>query len=189
MINLIITISVKTLKFASRIKMRVSTLLLACFTRQKCKKMTLEEELKNSKPIAPNARAVLNIIFTASWLDCLMSRSMRPYGLTNPQYNILRILKGSYPRGLSVLDIKSRMLDRSSNVSRLVEKLREQGLAERTPSADDRRMVVVNITEKGLDLLEHIGVDIFDNQGQHPGGKMTEAELVQLGLLLDKIRE
>jgi DNA-binding MarR family transcriptional regulator len=150
--------------------------------------MTLEEEIKNSKPIPPTSRAVLNIIFTASWLDCLMNRNMRQYGLTNPQYNILRILKGSHPHGLSVLDIKSRMLDRSSNVSRLVEKLRESGLVERMPSSEDRRMVVVSISDKGLTMLDQIGQDIFASQGQLPGGKMTEAELIQLGELLDKLR-
>lgn len=150
--------------------------------------MTLEEEIKNSKPIPPHNRAVLNIIFTASWLDCLMNRNMRRYGLTNPQYNILRILKGSYPNGLSVLDIKSRMLDRSSNVSRLVEKLREQNLVERFQNKDDRRMVTVSISVKGLSLVEQIGQDVFGDNGKLPGGKMSEEELMQLANLLDKLR-
>jgi len=150
--------------------------------------MTLEEEIKNSKPIPPHNRAVLNIIFTASWLDCLMNRNLRRYGLTGPQYNILRILKGSYPSGLSVLDIKSRMLDRSSNVSRLVEKLREQGHVDRLQNKDDRRMVTVSISSKGLALVEQIGQDVFSDGGKLPGGKMPEEELTQLANLLDKLR-
>ena len=70
--------------------------------------MKLELELKNSKPLQAHQRATLNIMFTASWLDCMLTRQLRPYGLTGPQYNILRILNGSFPKGLSVLDIKSR---------------------------------------------------------------------------------
>lgn len=150
--------------------------------------MTLEEELKNSTPIPPRTRAVLNILFTASWLDCQMNRDMRKYGLTNPQYNILRILKGSRPNGLSVLDIKSRMIDRSSNVSRLVEKLREQGLVERTPSATDRRMVVVTITIEGLRILDQIQAEVLSNQEGFPDANLSDEEMTQLSVLLDRLR-
>ena len=79
--------------------------------------MKLEMELKSTKPMPARQRVLLNILFTASWLDCSITRQLRPFGLTGPQYNILRILNGSVPKGLSVLDIKSRMLDRSSNVT------------------------------------------------------------------------
>lgn len=150
--------------------------------------MTLEEELKNSTPIPPRTRAVLNVLFTASWLDCQMNRDMRKYGLTNPQYNILRILKGSRPDGLSVLDIKSRMIDRSSNVSRLVEKLREQGLVVRTPSSADRRMVVVTITDSGLELLDKIQKEVMSNEEGFPGTNLSEEEMQQLSVLLDRLR-
>jgi DNA-binding MarR family transcriptional regulator len=150
--------------------------------------MTLEEELKNSTPIPPRTRAVLNVLFTASWLDCQMNRDMRKYGLTNPQYNILRILKGSRPDGLSVLDIKSRMIDRSSNVSRLVEKLREQGLVVRTPSSEDRRMVVVTITDSGLELLDKFQKEVMSNEEGFPGTNLSEEEMQQLSVLLDRLR-
>ena len=150
--------------------------------------MTLEEELKNSTPIPPRTRAVLNILFTASWLDCQMNRDMRTYGLTSPQYNILRILRGSRPNGLSVLDIKSRMIDRSSNVGRLVEKLREQGLVERNPSAQDRRMVVVTITNEGILLLDRIQEEVMSNREGFPDAKLSDTEMLQLSDLLDRLR-
>lgn len=151
--------------------------------------MKLEVELKSTKPLQPRQRALLNIMFTASWLDCYISRQLRPYGLTGPQYNILRILNGSFPRGLSVLDIKSRMIDRSSNVSRLVEKLRISGFVERVPHAEDRRMVVVNISESGKKLLIDIEQARFiDGQGA-VGAKLSEAEALELSHLLDKFRE
>lgn len=150
--------------------------------------MKLEAELKSIKPMVPRQRAMLNILFTASWLDCAMTRQLRPYGLTSPQYNILRILNGSYPNGLSVLDIKSRMIDRSSNVSRLVEKLRLHSLVERVPHSDDRRMVIVSISEAGKKVL----ADIQQNQAMEdklPGHHLSDSEAMELAHLLDKFRE
>jgi len=151
--------------------------------------MKLEAEIKNSKPMQPRQRAAVNILFTASWLDCLISRSLRPFGLTGPQYNILRILNGSFPKGLSVLDIKSRMLDRSSNVSRLVEKLRISGHLERLPHGSDRRMVIVIISEMGKKTLEEIELPTDRRDKNDPGNKMSDIELLELAHLLDKFRE
>lgn len=151
--------------------------------------MKLESELKNTRPLMPRQRALLNILFTASWLDCFLHRQLRPYGLTHPQYNILRILKGSAPNGLSVLDIKSRMIDRSSNVSRLVEKLRQADLVERVPHSGDRRMVVVTISEGGKRLLDDIEKGLFSNPEVMPGHGLGENEAAQLADLLDKFRD
>lgn len=151
--------------------------------------MKLELELKSTKPMPARQRALLNILFTASWLDCNMTRQLRPFGLTGPQYNILRILNGSAPKGLSVLDIKSRMLDRSSNVSRLVEKLRLSGHAERVPHGKDRRMVIVTISESGKKLLSEIEQARFMDAGNGAGSKLSEAEALELAHLLDKFRE
>jgi DNA-binding MarR family transcriptional regulator len=151
--------------------------------------MKLEAELKNSKPLAPRQRAMLNILFTASWIDCMLTRHLRPFGLTHPQYNILRILNGSFPKGLSVLDIKSRMIDRSSNVSRLVEKLRQSNFAERVPHTEDRRMVIVTISETGKKLLADIEKAVFANAANMPGAALSEAEAAELAYLLDKIRD
>ena len=151
--------------------------------------MNIEAELKSTKPMPPRQRAMLNILFTASWLDCQLHRNLRPYGLTHPQYNILRILNGSHPKGLSVLDIKSRMIDRSSNVSRLVEKLREHHLLERVPHSGDRRMVVVTISETGKQLLADIEAAGITQPAKMPGGKLTDAEAAELAHLLDKFRD
>ncbi|MFN0213696.1 MAG: MarR family winged helix-turn-helix transcriptional regulator [Saprospiraceae bacterium] len=151
--------------------------------------MKLEMELKSTKPMPPRQKVVLNILFTASWLDCTITRQLRPFGLTSPQYNILRILKGSAPKGLSVLDIKSRMLDRSSNVSRLVEKLRLSNHVERVAHRKDRRMVVVTISELGNKLLADIEKAGFMDSGSPGGSKLSESETLELAHLLDKFRE
>lgn len=149
---------------------------------------TLEQEIKNSKPIPPGQRAMLNILFTASWIDRTMSHKMRRYKLTNPQYNILRILNGSHPNGLSVLDIKARMLDKSSNVSRLVEKLKTPGLVERIVSESDKRMVIVSITQSGLEMVQNME-EVRLNVESSMGNCLSREELVLLGNLLDKYRE
>ncbi len=151
--------------------------------------MKLEMELKSTKQMPAHQRAMLNILFTASWLDCAITRQLRPFGLTGPQYNILRILNGSAPKGLSVLDIKSRMLDRSSNVSRLVEKLRISAHVERVPHGKDRRMVIVTISDAGKKLLSEIEQAQFMDGNGTTGKKLSEAEALELALLLDKFRE
>ncbi len=151
--------------------------------------MIIEAELKSTKPMPPRQRALLNILFTASWLNCQLQRQLRTFNLSLPQYNILRILNGSVPNGLSVLDIKGRMIDRSSNVSRLVEKLRESGYVERIPAKDDRRMVVVTISESGKKLLTEINADGFTDTSKMPGGKLSETEAADLAYLLDKFRD
>ena len=150
--------------------------------------MKIESELKNSKPMAPRQRAMVNVMFTASWLDCMLTRGLRPFGLTHPQYNILRILNGSHPKGLSVLDIKSRMIDRSSNVSRLVEKLKQNNWAERVPHTEDRRMVVITISDAGKKLLADIEKAVFNVEGM-PGNALSESEATELAYLLDKMRD
>ncbi|MCS6929716.1 MAG: MarR family transcriptional regulator [Saprospiraceae bacterium] len=151
--------------------------------------MQLEAELKTSKPLPPHQRAFLNILFTASWLDCYIHRCLRPFGITHPQYNILRILNGSYPKGLSVLDIKERMIDRSSNVSRLVDKLHKSGYVERSVSRKDRRMAAITITEAGRALLKSIHETGFADFKKMPGHHLTELEARELADLLDKFRE
>jgi DNA-binding MarR family transcriptional regulator len=151
--------------------------------------MRLEEEIKSSRTLPARQRAVLNVLFTASWLSTEQSRFLRCFGITGPQFNILRILKGSHPKALTVLDIKSRMLDRSSNVSRLVEKLRASGLVERCTHKDDRRMVLVHITEAGKQLLLDIDSKGFTSPDFQPGQSLTENEASLLAELLDKFRE
>jgi DNA-binding MarR family transcriptional regulator len=80
------------------------------------------------------------------------------------------------------------MIDRSSNVSRLVEKLREQGLVVRTPSSEDRRMVVVTITDSGLELLDKFQKEVMSNEEGFPGTNLSEEEMQQLSVLLDRLR-
>lgn len=149
--------------------------------------MKIEEEIKQKKFVSDKQKAVLSILFTASWLSNQFSGLIKPFGLSEPQYNILRILNGSFPNSLSVLDIKSRMIDRMSNVSRLVEKLKTKGLVERTLHPEDRRRVEVSITAKGQKVLKEI-MDNAPDPAKYPEA-LSMRDAKELVRILDKMRE
>jgi DNA-binding MarR family transcriptional regulator len=149
--------------------------------------MKIEEELKTKKFVNEKQKAVLSVLFTASWLSGKFACVIRPFGLSEPQYNILRILNGSYPNSLSVLDIKTRMIDRMSNVSRLVEKLKAKGLVERKLHLEDRRRVEVSITQKGQLVLKEI-YDASPDPAKYPESLYLR-DAKEMGRILDKMRE
>jgi DNA-binding MarR family transcriptional regulator len=115
--------------------------------------MGLEEDIKQRKFKSQFQKAGINLAFTYSFMVNRNMRMMKKYGLTLPQFNILRILRGQYPKSTTVNDLIDRMLDKSSNASRIVEKLRAKKLVERKVSELDRRAVDVSITQSGLNLL------------------------------------
>lgn len=119
--------------------------------------MKLEEELKQSKPFKSEIqKLVLNISFTSSWLNSIFAEKLKPFGITPPQYNVLRILKGKHPDSYCNQEITQRMIDKSSNATRIVDKLVTKKLASRTEDKSDRRLVNIKITEKGIKLLAEI---------------------------------
>ena len=148
--------------------------------------MRLEEELKQEKFQSEHQKALLNILFTSNWLDADSARILKPFGISSQQYNVLRILKGQGDNAISVNNIMSRMIDRMSNASRLVEKLRKKELIERVTCEHDRRQVDVKITSKGLDLLKESGKEM--NKFDQMKSKLSKTEAQTLNLLLEKIR-
>lgn len=148
-------------------------------------KMKLEDEISQKKFNSEYHKAALNIIYTSNWLTSQHSSMLKPHDITQQQFNILRILRGQHPQPASVKLLKERMLDKMSDASRLVEKLRLKGLLERKVCKDDRRNVDVIITQKGLDLLASL--DHFDNFFSKIIS-LKENEVVQLNGLLDKVR-
>lgn len=148
--------------------------------------MKLEEEIAQSKFRNEHHKAAVNIIFTYNWLVTFHQGFLKKHGITLQQFNILRILRGQHPRPSTVKLIRDRMLDKMSDASRLVEKLRVKGYVARSMSQVDRRQVDVWITEKGLNLLETIDKH-NDKVDQFMSG-LTENEAKQLNELLDKLR-
>jgi DNA-binding MarR family transcriptional regulator len=131
-------------------------------------------------------KALINFMYTGSWINMQQLRFFKAYGVSPQQYNVLRILRGQYPNAVTVSLIQERMLDRMSNASRLVDKLYSCKLADRYPCEEDRRQVRVKITEKGLGLLSEI--DAHQHKINDMLGALNEQEAEQLNQLLNKIR-
>jgi DNA-binding MarR family transcriptional regulator len=117
----------------------------------------LEDELKQIKPFkSEQQKLALNILFTGSWINATFSETLKPFDITHSQFNVLRILKGRYPNTYCNMEITERMIDKSSNVTRIVDKLQEKKLVTRIENDEDRRQVDISITDKGLKTLHDI---------------------------------
>ncbi|MFM1931118.1 MAG: hypothetical protein RL226_421 [Bacteroidota bacterium] len=148
--------------------------------------MKLEEAIKQKQFKSEFQKLGLNVMHVAGMLDINQQRFFRKYDLTGQQYNILRILRGQKGSPIGVYDLVDRMIDRSSNTSRLVEKLKTKGLCDRKVCPTNRRQAEVTITQAGLDLLKEIDGSIEGFDQQLFG--MTEEEAKKLNELLDKLR-
>ena len=149
--------------------------------------MKLEEAIKTKNFESEYHRAALNIMFTANWMGEQVLALMKKYGLSEQQYNVLRILRGQKGKPANLFTIQERMIHKMSNATRLVEKLRLKGLVERITCEDNRRMVEITITKKGLNLLEEMQPYMSENHNQM-FNQLSEKEAKQLSDLLDKMR-
>lgn len=148
--------------------------------------MKLETEIKQTKFKDAYHKLAVNIIYTHSWLNAHQNKILCKYNLTTQQYNILRILRGQYPNPISINELKERMLDKMSDASRLVERLRLKGFIKRQSSTDDRRRVDVVITQKGLKVLNDI--DDLEIHIKNVLSNITEKEAGTVNKILDKMR-
>ena len=149
--------------------------------------MKLEEELKQTRFRDEYHRVMLNIIYTGGWLELSTAHVLKAYDLSTQQFNVLRILRGSSPNPLNLLDIQERMMDKMSNATRLVEKLRQKGLLTRQQCDANRRKVDINITAKGLALLKELD-PVMEKNHKHLVKRITKEEAIILSDLLDKLR-
>jgi DNA-binding MarR family transcriptional regulator len=149
--------------------------------------MRLEDEIKQQKKFTTEyEKLAVNILFTASWIESQNIQRLKPYGISPQQYNVLRILRGSHPKPLKLTDIAARMIDKNSNATRLVEKLRLKEFVEREINAESRRQVDVNITKEGLKLLA--AIDKESAEWAKMLSTLTIAEAKSLNDGLDKLR-
>lgn len=148
--------------------------------------MRLEDEIKQKEFVSVFHKLAVNILYTHSWLDYHMQKRFRQYELTSSQYNILRILRGQYPKSASISLLKERMLDKMSDASRLVERLRVKGFVERNVSREDRRKVEVIITQEGIDLLDKLAIIEEDSTDLMKNLSVEDAQ--KLNELLDNLR-
>ncbi|MFD2514383.1 MarR family winged helix-turn-helix transcriptional regulator [Pontibacter locisalis] len=149
--------------------------------------MKLEDEIKQSSFKSAHQKAHINLIYTSGWIQQQQAALFKPFGVTLPQFNVLRILRGQHPKPATISLLIERMLDKTSNASRIVDKLEVKGLVTRKQCPADRRTVDVLITDKGLALLS----DMDSLEGGFGTGikNLSEEEAEQLNILLDKIRD
>ncbi|MDX5339154.1 MAG: MarR family transcriptional regulator [Cyclobacteriaceae bacterium] len=146
----------------------------------------IEDAIQQKEFKDPFNKVVVNLLYTHSYLVTSQNGLLKPFGISPEQYNVLRILRGQNGEPTTVSSIQDRMLNKMSNASRLVEKLKIKGLVERTECPSDRRQVDIVITEKGLELLNRL-----QNQVERANQNvihLTEPEVLQLNDLLDKLR-
>lgn len=149
--------------------------------------MSLEEELKQKRKFSSEfEKLAVNILFTSSWLESNHMQKLKPYDISPQQYNVLRILRGSYPKPIMLGEIANRMIDKNSNATRLVEKLRLKQFVEREICANNRRQVDILITQKGLDLLSKIDLEI--ENWSLVFKSLSEKEAQKLNETLDSLR-
>lgn len=148
--------------------------------------MKLEDEIGQKKFKSDNHKLLVNMIYTTNWMNAKYTGYFENHEITIQQYNVLRILRGQFPKPCNVKLIKERMLDRMSDASRIVDKLFRKNLVERKQCPDDRRNVDIIITEKGLQILNEL--DYVDDSCKDIFNSLTKQEIKTLNNLLDKLR-
>jgi len=148
--------------------------------------LKLEEEIKQEQFRNEYHKLAVNMFYTYGWLMRNNNQLFEKFGITPQQYNILRILRGQFPNYASINLLKERMLDKMSDASRLVERLREKGFINRNISENDRRKAQVIISPSGLEILNEI--DKLDDKFDQNLSKLNNNEIKVLNKLLDKLR-
>ena len=149
--------------------------------------MSIEKDIKQARFRNPHQKAAINIIYTLSWMRDRTKAIFDAEDITPQQFNILRILRGSFPQPLSTLQIRERMLEKMSDTSRIVDRLINKGLVKKLTCKSDRRLVDVIISDKGKKLLERL--DTRQDEIDGVLGKLSENDANILSDLLDKIRD
>ena len=149
--------------------------------------MGIEKDIQQARFRNPHQKAAINLIYTLGWMREKTKVIFDAEDITPQQFNILRILRGSFPKPLSTLQIRERMLEKMSDTSRIVDRLITKSLVKKLPCKNDRRLVDVIISDKGKKLLERL--DTRQDEIDGVLGKLSENDANILSDLLDKIRE
>lgn len=147
--------------------------------------MKIEDEIKSSFA-SVHQKAMVNLLYTNYHVGSKMKAHFKQFDITTQQFNILRILRGQYPKPASIGLLKDRMLDKNSDVSRIIDRLVIKEWIERTECSSDRRQKDIIISDNGLSLLEKI--DNNDEQRDNILSNLSLKEAEQLNYLLDKVR-
>lgn len=147
---------------------------------------SLEKLIKLSTPfVNPFYKGVVGILYLETLIMQDLDKHLSQYGLTYQQFNILRILKGQYPKGVKLSLLQDRMLHKQSDVSRLVNRLVKQGMVDKKEDETNKRRLSITLSPFGYELIHSI--DVNGIRFQSVMSKLNEAEMEQLNLLFDKI--
>ena len=149
--------------------------------------MGIDQDIQQSKFRNAHQKAGINLIYTLAWMRDKTKAIFDSEDITPQQFNILRILRGSFPDPLSTLQIRERMLEKMSDTSRIVDRLITKGLVKKITCKNDRRLVDVIITDKGKKMLERL--DTRQDEIDGVLGNLSEKDANILSDLLDKIRD
>ena len=149
--------------------------------------MKIEDELQTKNFRNEQHKAALNLMFTSYRLKSEVTKALKPFGLTSAQYNVMRILKGSSPQAMCVKQIGQRMIEPSSNVPRILDRLELKKYVTRMRSESDGRETLIELTPEGAELLKKVSETVTQMDGSHVN--LTDSEARLLNDLLDKSRE
>lgn len=147
--------------------------------------MKLEEAIQTQTFSSEKQKAVLNLMYTTYIIKTRITTLLKNIDLTMEQYNVLRILKGKYPQCMCIKDIAGRMIERSSNVPRIADRLVAKKFIKRYQSEEDKRHTSLMLTEKGLSVLQQSLAEI--DKIDHDLSFLSDHEAEQLNFLLEKI--
>ena len=148
--------------------------------------MTIEEAIRQRAFEDVWHKLAVNLLYTSNQFRARFEQELARHDVSQAQFNVLRILRGSHPTPMPLKAIRERMLDPMSNTSRLVEKLRSKGLVDRTPCPRDRRAVDIRITDAGLARLAELDTVVRELNRQYR--TLDEDDAERLNDLLDRLR-
>jgi DNA-binding MarR family transcriptional regulator len=148
--------------------------------------MEIGKEINSNKFENNHQKSIVNLIYTYGWITNLLKQRLNKYDITLQQFNVLRILRGQRPNPATINLIKERMLDKMSDASRIVDRLVQKELVDRTVNTNDRRAVDILITNKGLNILSKLDAELLFDQILNEDFNNADAGI--LSDLLDKMR-
>jgi|TARA_Y100000385_G_scaffold14473_1_gene14720 DNA-binding MarR family transcriptional regulator len=150
--------------------------------------MNLEQSISQAKFDSEQEKLMINVIYSANLLNLITTRLFKPFDLSPQQYNVLRILRGQKGSSIALMEIENRMLDKSSNVSRLVDKLISKDLVNRSVCSEDRRRIEILITSNGMSILKEIDA-ILSEMNSKLKELISDDDANQTNRILDHLRE
>ncbi len=148
--------------------------------------MSLKDDIQSKGFHSEQEKSFVNLIYTAALFEANFNKFIKPFGLSSQQYNVLRILRGQFPNSMSSGDLHSRMIHKMSNASRLEDKLVEKGYVIRVVNANDKRNILVSITDLGLRFVTDLDKEVAAFQKKSID--LPSSKLKDLNLILDELR-